>query len=171
MNPLFMFIIIATVLLLAALAWIVKRPRVEYFANGKIVNITPKGRCTRLADNAFTQRYLLAKPGSDASHIDICTAADRPIGVVPDMTPTTDTDTSYPLPVNLLGLNEDTERMIASGAIGLTDTVVADAGGKVAALPAAAGSYWVVGIPLSTTTADGDQIEVVPCVPYKVTVA
>ena len=52
------------------------------------------------------------------------------------MTPTTDTDLSYPLPVNILGLNEDTERMIAGGAINIDDLLTTDAGGLVRAVAA-----------------------------------
>ena len=166
-----MLILTSVALLLAALPWIItkaKQARGEFFANGLLANVTPKGRCTRLADASFTLRYLLCKPGSDASHIAICTASDIPLGVVPDMTPTTDqanSDLSYPLPVNLFGLNEDSERMIASGVIALGAFVVADAAGKVKTLPTATGTYYIVGRALSAAAADLDQIEVAPCFP------
>ncbi|SRR5581483_141481 len=167
-------IAILAALLLAAFA--AKPGRAgEFFANAiTAINITPKGRCTRLADASFTLRYLLAKAGSDASHIAICGATDVPIGVVPDMTPTADqanSDLSYPLPVNLLGLNEDTERMVASAAISVGDTVVASASGKIKTLPVTTGTYYVVGRALSAASADADLVEVVPCFAYAVTVA
>ena len=91
-----------------------KRGVLAFLANNSlIVNITPKGRATAVADAAFTSRYLIAKRGQYAYSIAIAGQGDTPYAVVPDMTPTTDTDLSYPLPVNILGLNEDTERMIA----------------------------------------------------------
>lgn len=169
------FIITFALLLLAAAPFIIPKVRDcvrrggEYFANAAlIVNITAKGRATRLADASFSLRYLLCKPGSDASHIAICTAADIPLGVVPDMTPTTDqanSDLSYPLPVNFLGLNEDSERMIASGAIALGALVVPDAAGKVKTLPVVTGTYYIVGRAATAAAADLDQIEVIPCFP------
>ncbi len=170
-----LFLIMSVALLLAAVLTFTHKPGrgLQQFANSLLVNITPKGRATRLADASFTQRYLLAKAGSDASHIAICTASDIPIGVVPDMTPVVDqanSDLSYPLPVNFLGLNEDTERMIASGAISVGATVIPAAGGLIRALPASgAGTVYVVGRAVSAATASGDQVEIIPCFPYAVT--
>src|SRR4051812_46976208 len=118
----------------------------EYFANALIVNVTAKGRATRLADAAFTERYMLCKAGSDASHIAIAGVAVIPLAVVPDMTPTTDvSDLTYPLPVNFLGLNEDTERMIASAAIAIDAFVVAAASGRIRTLPGTTGTYYIIG--------------------------
>ena len=115
-------IILALLLLtVAAIAFYRHRRSLgEFFAN--VVTITSvntfqEGRKTYLADNPFTSRYLLAKVGTDASHIDICGAADVPLGVVPDMTPTTDVggNLTYPLPVNLFPVTNTTERLIACG--------------------------------------------------------
>ena len=178
MNPTFIITTILALLLVAAALMISTasaRRGIEQFANGLLVNITAKGHATRLADASFTQRYLLAKAGSDASHIAICTASDKPLGVVPDATPTTDiaaSDLSYPLPVNFLGLNEDTERMVASGVIALDAHVVPDAAGKVRSLPTSGGgTTYIVGKAVSAAAADLDQIEVIPCFPYLVTIA
>lgn len=172
MNPLFIMTALALLLAATFVHAVCKARSGQLFANSLIVNTTPKGRATRLADAAFTSRYLLAKAGSDASHIAICTAADKPLGVVPDMTPTTDTDTSYPLPVNFLGLNEDTERMIASGVIAIDAMVVPDAAGQVKSLPTSGGgTTYIIGKAVSAAAAAGDQIEVIPCFPYLVTIA
>lgn len=166
-----MFILLAVALLLAALPWLVQKLKSggEFLANAiTAINITPKGRGTRLADASFTLRYLLCKIGSDASHIAICTASDIPLGVVPDSTPTADqaaSDLSYPLPVNLLGRCEDTERMVASGAITLGAFVVADAAGKVKTLPTATGTYYIIGRALTAAAADLDLIEISSCFP------
>jgi hypothetical protein len=139
--------------------------------NAILVNITPKGRATAVADAAFTSRYLIAKRGAEYYSIAIAGQGDTPYAVVPDMTPTTDTDLSYPLPVNILGLNEDTERMICSGAIAIDQLLTTDAGGQVRAVPGSAGTYWVLGKAKTATVAQGDQVEVIPCFPHQVTVS
>ncbi len=173
-----MLLLIAIALLLAAVPWLAgKLTHSEDFANTvtiTAINTTPKGRGTRLADASFTARYLIAKQGADVTHIDICGLTDKPFAVVPDMTPTADaaaSDLSYPLPVNILGLNEDTERMIASGVVAIDDLVVPAAAGLVKTLPTTAGSYWVVGKAVTASLATGDMIEVTPCFPYQVSVA
>jgi hypothetical protein len=163
-------------LLILAAAWsglTNRSPRVLAFLanNAIIVNITPKGRTTAVPDAAFTSRYLIAKRGAQYYSIAIAGQGDTPYAVVPDMTPTTDTDLSYPLPVNILGLNEDTERMICSGALAIDQLLTTDAAGQVRALPATAGTYWVLGKAKTASVAQGDQVEVIPCFPYQVTVA
>jgi len=173
MNP--VHLIIAGVLLLAASSWFIGPKRAgEFFVNAiTAINITPKGRGTRLADASFTARYLLAKAGTDASHIGICGLTDKPFAVVPDMTSVADqaaSDLSYPLPVSILGLNEDTERMVASAAISIDDLVVPAASGKIKTLPTTAGTYWVVGKAVTAAAANNDLVEVAPSFPYLVKV-
>jgi hypothetical protein len=144
------------------------RARLIDLANSILVNITPKGHATAIGDAPFTSRYLIAKRGAFYYSIAIAGQGDTPYGVVPDMTPTTDTDLSYPLPVNILGLNEDTERMIASGAINIDDLITTDAAGQVRSItPLPAGNYWVIGKAKTATLAQGDQVEVIPCFPYQ----
>ena len=162
-------------LLILAAAWsgLPKSRVLAFLANNAIiVNITPKGRTTAVADAPFTSRYLIAKRGAEYYSIAIAGQGDIPYAVVPDMTPTTDTDLSNPLPVNILGLNEDTERMIASGAINIDDLITTDAGGQVRSItPLAPGTYWVIGKAKTAAVAQGDQVEVIPCFPHQVTVA
>lgn len=168
------WIIAAFVLLLimAALIGLLRKSSgMVFLANALLVNITPKGRETYLADAALTARYLLVKVGSDVNHVALCGAADIPFGVCLDMNPTTDTDTSYPLRVDLLGLNEDTERMIASAAIAAGDMVSAAASGKIQTLPATTGTYYIIGRAKTAAASSGDQIEVVPCFPIQRVVA
>lgn len=133
------------------------------------INITPKGRATYLADAIFASRYLLCKPGSDANHIAIAGAADIPLGVVDDMTPTTDTDLSYWLPVDLLGMCEDTKRMQASAAIAVGAFVVPAAAGQIATAPGSGAGY-AIGRARSAAAAGNDLIEVIPTFPVKVAV-
>ncbi len=166
-----LFILFTTLLLVgAAIVSLVPSWRCrgcELFANAiTVININGP-TATFLGDNQFTARYLLCKPGSDASHIDICSSSDIPLGVVPDMTPTTDggSDLSYPLPVNFLGLCEKTERMVASGIIAVGAFVVPDNSGKVKTLPATTGTYYICGRAKTASAANNDLIEVVPCFP------
>lgn len=178
MNLIILLITVA--LLLAAMPPLFKavarnsrwRGGVVYLANAiSAINITHKGRGTRLADAAFTSRYLVAKIGSDYKHIAICTAADIPLGVVDDMTPSTDTDTSYPLPIDLLGQCEDTKRLQASAAIAVGDMVVPAAAGQVKTLPVAGGgSTYILGRALTAAAAAGDLIEVSTCFPIPTTI-
>ena len=165
--------VISMVLLLAAALWFVgnKSALSEDFANSQIVSTTPEGQATfPLADNAFTSRYLLAKPGSTALAIDVSDGTVAPLGIVEDETPS-DGDLTYPLNVALLGAVIGTRRAVASAAIAANATLVADAGGKVKTLPVAAGTYYVVGKAFGAAGADGDQIQFIPTLPYKVVVA
>lgn len=164
--------IIAMVLLLAATLFALWKTRgCQYFANSQIVNINAEGQATfPLADNAFTARYLLAKRGVSALSIDVSDGTVAPVGVVEDETPS-DGDLTYPLNVALLGAVKGTKRAIASGAIAVDATIVADAAGKVKTLPVAAGTYYVVGKAFGSSSADGDQIQFIPTLPYKVVVA
>ena len=168
---------LALLLILAALMAFIPKPRaskpVELANNALVVSITPKGRATAIADAAFTSRYLIAKRGAQSYSVAMANAGDIPYGVVPDMTPTTDAgDLSYPLPVNILGLNEDTERMIAAGAIAIDALVTPAAGGQVQTVTGIApGTYWVCGKAGTAAVAQNDQVEVIPCFPYQVTVA
>jgi len=125
--------------------------------NAIIVNITPKGRTTAVADAAFTSRYLIAKRGANTYSIAIAGVGDIPYGVVPDMNPTTDVDLSYPLPVNILGLNEDTERMIASSAIAIDNLLTTGAAGQIRTVPSATGTYWVIGKARTAALAQYDR--------------
>src|SRR5260370_21741682 len=154
-------IMTSALLLIAAVPWFIPKLRQragEFFANAiTAINIHPKGRATFLADASFTSRYLLCKAGSDYVHIGIAGATDIPLGVVPDMTPTTDTDLSYWRPVNLLGLNEDTERMQASAAIAVGALLVPAAIGQVATAPGSGAGY-VVGRALTASVAAGAPV-------------
>jgi hypothetical protein len=165
-------IVVLLVLAAARFGAIDKRRVLSFLANNAIlVNITPKGRATAIADAAFTSRYLIAKRGAQYYSIAIAGQGDIPYAVVPDMTPTTDTSLTYPLPVNILGLNEDTERMICSGAIAIDQLLTTDAAGQVRPVPSSAGTYWVLGKAKTATATQGDQVEAIPCFPYQVTVS
>jgi hypothetical protein len=118
----------------------------------------------KTTDAAMSTRHLLAKVGTDIDHIDICAAANRPLGTVPDEPASGDLAA-----VHLLGKGP-TKKMVASGAITAGATVFTDAGGKVQAEPAAAGTFYQVGRALNAASADGDIVEVQDCSPVLLTV-
>ena len=164
-------IIGALLLIVAALLVCSVKPPGECFANGQLVNVDPNGQATfPTADAAFTSRYLIAKRGTSATSINICGAADVPLGIVEDETPS-DSDLNYPLNVALLGAIKGTRRVIASAAISAGDFIVPAAGGKVRTLPTSAGTYYVIGQAFAAATADGDQLQIVPTFPTKTVVA
>jgi len=164
----------------AAARFFSKRPsRLVWLANGSLVNTTHWGEFTKLADPTvtFSQRYLVCSRdqlGNGEQYIQPYVANTVPFGVVRDMTPTTDTaPSSYPLHGVMLGMNQDTERMVAGGTINIDDYVYPAVGGTILSLKTAAnGTYYVVGkAAVGTVTGSGDSIEVIPSFPFQVTVA
>ena len=121
---------------------------------------THEGSVTRTADEAFSVLYLLAKIGTAATNIGLCGVSDIPLGIVPDK-PAAGEGCS----VNLLGARCDTQLVVASAAISAGDFVVAAASGKVRTLPTAGGTYYIIGRALNAASADGDLVEIDPCLP------
>lgn len=127
------------------------------------------GCVTRRADAVISTRHLLVKIGSDAAHIAVTAAVtDIPLGVVPDEAEAIED----PVHVRLLGCSPGTVKMVANAEItaGALVTVGA-AGGKVAPLPAGAGTYYIVGRALTYASGDGAELEVAPCFPTQRVVA
>ena len=60
---------------------------------------------------------------------------------------------------------------IASAAITSGAQLTAAADGKVITTPAAAGTYWVVGTAWGAAGAADEEIEIIPCTPFQVTVS
>lgn len=92
--------------------------------------------------------------------------ADRPLGVVDDVGKTGEL-----VAVCLLGVVPKTLVMTAADAIDAGDEVVAAADGKVQSLPTDPGTYQLVGCALTSTVADGDEVEVAHCLPRPVVVS
>lgn len=115
-------------------------------------------RITYFADAAVATRFLLAKRGSAADRVAICTGADVPIGVMTDEAAAA----GDPMNVQLLGGCPGTVKMIASAAIAQDALLEPAAGGKVVTLGAGAGTHHVVGRALTAAAADGDEVEVAP---------
>jgi hypothetical protein len=128
-------------------------------------NLTPKTHhCNKTykSDGAIA-KYLLLKLGTDAGHVDVCAAANMPIGNSED-SPAAAED---PLSVELFGVTDHTRIGIASEAIAAGVDVYTAAGGKIQDLPVANGTYYLVGHSLQAAAADGDKFEFVPCKPIK----
>jgi hypothetical protein len=104
----------------------------------------------RTNDAAITARHLLWKQGAAATSVDLCTAADIPLGTIDN----TETATGMSQTVLLLGKGA-TKKMVASGVIAAGAQVYSAAGGKVAAT----GTY-PLGQALTAAGADNDIIEV-----------
>jgi hypothetical protein len=128
---------------------------------------THEDSITKLADAAIATRYLLVKHGSDANHIAVCGANEKPLGVCDDEPSAAEREVS----VGLLGLSPRTRLMVASEAIALDSDLFTAASGKVQDEPAGAGTYYNVGRAITAATADGDVIEVVPREPLEFVVA
>ena len=117
----------------------------------------------RTLDSAITTRHLLVK-STAATTADINGAATIPIGTVDNVLAAAEGGN-----VLLLGKGS-TKKMVASEAIAITDEIFTAASGKIQNRPTASGTYYFLGLPLTTAAADGDIIEVADCVPVKVVV-
>jgi hypothetical protein len=132
-----------------------KKPFV-YLAN--IAEGTHDGNITKQTDAVITERFLLAKIGSTAARVDICGAADTPIGVINDEAAAIGDNIN----VKLLGSSRTTLRMVASAAIAQGALIEPAASGRVQTKGVGAGTHWVVGRALDAAANAGDVIEVDP---------
>jgi len=131
--------------------------RTVYGAN--IAEGTHEDGLTGYADAAITTRHLLYKRGVAANTFAVAGATDLPLGTIADEVATADI-AAVPITLSLLGKGS-TKRMVASEAMATTGVqVYAAASGKIAL----SGSV-VVGILLTTASADGDVVEVQDCEP------
>ncbi|OAM89337.1 DUF2190 family protein [Termitidicoccus mucosus] len=119
---------------------------------------THAGRITKFAGAAIGESYLLGKFGADANHVVPAAAADKPIGVITDQAEAAED----PVNVSLLGSSDTTILVRAAGEIAAGSYVVPAAAGRVQALPAAAGTYILVGRALTAAAAAGDLVEIDP---------
>ncbi len=166
-----MHVILSLALLLVAVllisSWIASRPRGHLLAS--LANVAEgfyPGRKTYKTDAAVGTRYLLGKIGSDLSHVAVCGAADKPLGIISDEAAAAEDLVN----VDLLGTTTETKIGVASEAIAVGADVYTAADGKVQDEPAAAGTYWRIGKALSAAGADDDQIEFDPHAPVRVVV-
>ncbi len=128
------------------------------------------GKISYLADNPFVvsavgTRFLIAKIGTDDAHIDLCGAADEPLGVCTDAPVAGETAS-----VDVFGSAPGTKRCIATAAIATGADIYTAAGGLVQAEPIVAGTYWMIGRALHAASGSGDDLEFTSCKPIKVVV-
>lgn len=136
-----------------------------YFARPVFANVatgTHAGGITKNLEQAASTRYLLGKPGSSVAEVNLCGAADQPLGVITD-----EGEAGDPVNVALLIAASTTLLMIASEPIAAGSRIYTDANGKVQNEPAAPGDYYEVGIALTAASANGDAFEVCPSAPRK----
>ncbi|MDR2628431.1 MAG: hypothetical protein LBC30_00290 [Puniceicoccales bacterium] len=125
---------------------------------------------TKQAEEAIPTKYLLGKFGTQKTDVALCGLSDLPIGIITD-------ETSAPTPggpkeivnVALLG-SPDTLQAVASTAITAGSILIPAGNGKIKPLPAPGAddqTYTMVGIALTSATADGQVIEFMSCVPQQ----
>lgn len=151
----------------ATLALFVAGLRLQFACANIAEGVHGDGQITKLADAAFTARYLLAKIGSDIGHVALAGTADVPLGVITDEAAAAEDLVN----VSLLGASLGTQRMVASAAITAGDLVVSAASGKIRTLPVATGTYHIIGRALNAAAADGDVVEIAPSFPVERIVA
>lgn len=121
---------------------------------------------TRAAEAAITTPHLMLTKGTAVDEVNICAADDFPLGTAADVVAIDER-----VGVHLLAGGGHTLLMVAGEAVDVGEEVYTAAGGKVTDLSASAGTYYKVGVALTAATADGDEIEVMPCYPVETTVA
>jgi hypothetical protein len=122
------------------------------------------------ADASHPLTHLLVRPGTDAQHVAICGAANRPTGS------TTDAPVAAEDIINVLPLNagEHTRRLRCATALAAEIDVYTAANGLVQAEPGTAGTYWLVGRTVAAAvqeTANNFIVEVAVQAPVRLTVA
>jgi hypothetical protein len=123
-----------------------------------IADGTHDGNITKAADAVISERFLLAKIGSASDRVNVCAAADTPIGVITDEA----TAIGDLVNVSLLGARGSTVRMVASAAIVQGALIEPAASGRVQTLTGSVGTHHVVGRALDAASSAGDVIEVDP---------
>lgn len=117
-----------------------------------------KNNITKIASSDML-RGTVVKLDSDANKVVAAGATDaNAIGVLLD-----DVTSGDNVAVSLLGVDNHTVEVVASGAISVGEKVVLAASGKVSAVPAATSSaqtVYFVGIALTPAYADGNLIEI-----------
>jgi hypothetical protein len=96
---------------------------------------------TRRADAAFTYTHLLCKSGTDAFHVNVAGASDRPFGSTTD-SPFAAEDIVHVDPLNR---SDSSRRLRCATALAADIDVYTAANGFVQAEPTVAGTYWLVG--------------------------
>lgn len=111
------------------------------------------GNQTLLTDAAITTKNLCVKTGSDELHVAVSSSAnDIPLGICPDEASAAE---KY-VPVYLFGAHEGTMTGVANANIANGAMLVSAGNGKLQTLPAAPGTYYIIGRALEASLAGGD---------------
>lgn len=164
MNPIITIIVPILALAGFGLFRLLKAGRPAIFCN--IAAGTHAGHITKDAEVVIDTRYLLGKLGTALNQVDICTAADEPLGVITDEAAAVGDVVN----VAIFGSAESSQLMVASEPITAGVKVYTSADGKIQNEPGAAGTYYQVGKALDAAAADGDVIEIDAQVPVRVVV-
>ncbi|MBK1858087.1 DUF2190 family protein [Cerasicoccus arenae] len=121
-----------------------------------------EGGITKTLETATTTRHLIGKAGSTEAEVDLCDAADLPLGVITD-----EGTVGEPVNIALLGAVPSTLLMVASKPISAGSSVYTAANGKVQDQPTLAGDYYHIGYALTAAASDGERLEVCPVPPRK----
>jgi hypothetical protein len=142
----------------------------ENFATANVETATGTDKVfTRRADAAHTYTHLLVKTGSDAFHVAVAGAADRPFGSTSDA-PDNAEDIVH---VDPLERTDSSRRLRCATALAADIDVYTAANGFVQGEPTTAGVYWLVGrtAALAVQEASGlYTVQVVTRAPVKLTV-
>ena len=133
-------------------------------ANAGLATTHPNGVLTKDAEAAVATKYLLVRQGTAANQVLIGTAADKPLGIAQSTAAADEL-----LTVHALGASQDTQLVIAGGTIARGDRVYTAASGKVTAISATPGTYWMVGEALTGGSSNA-VIEILPCLPVQTVV-
>lgn len=138
-----------------------------YFANAEIGAGTHHKVLNKFSAVAITERHLLYKfDSTDATgkRIVVCGAQDRAVFVVPEEVSTLMLTGVNPAPVEaiMLGVSDDSVRMVAAGALNPGDVVYPAAAGRVNTYVGlgSTGTNYPVGVVLVGATAAGQIVEV-----------
>lgn len=147
------------------------RARLDFLPDSiALANIAPGeyqgGRKTMIAGAAFTAPFLFCEVGGAANTVTVCNnAGDIPLGVICD-----EAASGENVEVALLGSADGTRKVTAGGNISFGDMICTGAAGKAVALPASAGTYYIVGRALEAAV-DGQVFEFDPFPPIQRVVA
>ncbi|MDR2432227.1 MAG: hypothetical protein LBD34_00530 [Puniceicoccales bacterium] len=125
---------------------------------------------TKQAEEAIPTKYLLGKFGTQKTDVALCGLSDLPIGIITDeaAVPTSEGAKEI-VNVALLG-SSNTLQAVASMAVTAGSILIPAGNGKVKPLPAPTTNdqtFIMVGIALTSATADGQVIEFMSCVPQQ----
>jgi hypothetical protein len=129
------------------------------------------GAFTRRADVAFTKTNLLCKAGTDAGHVDICGAADYPVGISTDEAAAAE-DLMNVAPLG--SSTQGTRKFRCTTALGANIDLYTAAGGVVVGEPGSAGTYYKVARSVAAAQIVGTSdymIEAAPIQPIMLVVA